>query len=271
MTSTDERVVVNGTRLHVRLDGPRDAPAVVLAHSLGTELSLWDLQVPALAARYRVVRYDARGHGQSDPPAGPITLDTLAGDLLGLIAHYRIAQAHLVGLSLGALTVLAAALRVEPAVKSIAVCDTRADVPPDFVRSIDERNTIIRAEGLKALTQSQPQKWLSPESVAKRPELVDRVRSMFVKTSAEGFIACTEAVKTSGLSARLGAIKLPALFVAADQDAGLPVEVMRSMAAQVEGSRFTIISGAGHLSNLEQPSEFNAALLAFLDDVSAWP
>jgi 3-oxoadipate enol-lactonase len=264
----EEHVGINGSQLRVRLEGREDAPAVVLAHSLGTDMRLWDAQVPALASNYRVMRYDARGHGQSDTPTGGVTIDLLAGDLLDLIDYWDIKRAHVVGVSLGALTALAVALRGHAAVKSVTVCNTHVHVSEDFAKAIDERNQLVRKEGLAPLADTLPRRWLSPATAAARPDLLEKLRAMLLKTSPEGFMAGAEAVKTNGLSDRLDGIKLPALFVASDQDAGVPADVMRGMQARVASAEFAEIAGAGHLANVDQPDAFNAALLQFLGRIS---
>lgn len=264
----EEHVGINGSQLRYRLEGREDAPAVVLAHSLGTDMRLWDAQIPALVSGYRVLRYDARGHGQSDPPAGGVTIELLADDLLDLIDYCDIKRAHVVGVSIGALTALSVALRGHAAVRSIAVCNTRVDVPPEFAQAIDERNALVRAEGLAPLADTQPLNWVSSSTAANRPDLVEKLRAMFLATSPEGFTACAEAVKAGPLADKLDGIKLPALFVASDQDAGLASEVMRAMQARVAGSEFVEIPSAGHLPNFEQPDAFNAALLRFLARVA---
>ena len=260
-------IAVAGTRLWVRLEGREDAPVVVLVHSLGTELRLWDEQIPALAASYKVLRYHSRGHGRSEAPSGPYSVDLLASDLLGLLAHFAVQRAHVVGVSLGALTAIAIGLRSPPVVASIAVCDTRTDVSEEFAQAIDARNVFIRANGMEPIARSAPERWLSPITLSSRPDLVEKVSGMVRGASPEGFIACAEAVKTAGLDERLSKIRLPALFVAGTDDPGLPVQVIRNMQRRINGSRFAEIPSAGHLSPMENPAAFNAALLQFLADV----
>jgi 3-oxoadipate enol-lactonase len=255
---------VNGTRLRVRKEGGADGVPVVLIHSLGTNLELWDSQIGALGAERPVIRYDTRGHGGSGAPPLPYAFSDLVDDLLGVIRHYGIGRAHVVGISLGALTALEAALSGAPEIASIAVCDSRADMPPEFARGIDERNALIRENGIAAIADAMVERWLTPATIAGRPDVAGKVREMVLATSVEGFAGCSEAIKTSGLMDRIDAIGLPSLFVAADSDGGLPVEVMRGMQTRVPGSGFACIPAAGHLSNLDQPAVFNAILAAHL-------
>jgi 3-oxoadipate enol-lactonase len=255
---------VNGTKLHVMTDGAEAAPCVVLIHSLGTNANLYDGQVPALAKDFRVLRYDMRGHGRSSAPPGPYSMDTLVDDLLGLLARFKIARAHLVGISLGALTAIAAAQRGTAQIASFAFCDSRADMSADFVKAIDDRNRLVREQGMEAIAKPVVTRWLTPTTMAQKPDVAEKVSQMVRTTPVEGFIACTEAIKGNKILERLSAVKVPSLFLAGDQDPGLPTEVMHRMQIQVPRSEFSVLVGASHLSNLDQQHSFNHVLLAFL-------
>jgi 3-oxoadipate enol-lactonase len=256
---------VNGTRLHYRLDGAAGAPVVALVNSLATDLTMWDAQIPALAARYRVLRYDARGHGRSAAPAGPYSMGMLVDDLLGLLAFVRAERVHVVGVSLGGLAALATALRRPPDLVGIVACDCRADMPPEFAAGIDARNRLVREQGMQAIVATMVERWFTPPTLAAKPAWLDAIRRMIGETSVEGFTGCAEAIKKSGLRPRVGSIRLPSLFVVGTQDAALPVAMMQAMQMEVPGSRFAAIADAGHLPNVERPEDFNAALLEFLD------
>lgn len=260
----DERVEVGGTTLRAKVEGKPDGPWVVLVHSLGTNMDLWDPQVAAFGADYRILRYDLRGHGGSGAPTPPYRMDDLAGDLLGLLKHFGIARAHVVGISLGALLALEVAIRKAPEIASISVCDSRADMPAEFAKAIDDRNILIRGKGMTAIADAMTERWLTPATRKERPAIAEKVRDMVLAASVEGFAGCSEAIKGSGLMERMDAIRLPSLFVAADQDGGLPIEVMRAMQLKVPGSGFGVVPAASHLSNLEQPEIFNAMVLGFI-------
>lgn len=257
--------IVNGVRLHYRLDGPEGAPVVALVNSLGTDLTMWAPQIAALTPRYRVLRHDTRGHGKSEAPPGPYTMDVLADDVLGLVSHVGAPHFHVVGISLGGLEALAIGLRVPVGLASIAICNSRIDVPPEGARAMDERVRLVREQGMTPLAETMIQRWFTPPTLAARPAYLDAVRRMLLSTSVEGFAGCAAAIKGSGLSKRVAALRLPTLFLVGDQDAALPVDLMRQVQSQVPGAQSVVIRGAGHLSNLEQPAAFNEALLAFLD------
>jgi 3-oxoadipate enol-lactonase len=269
MTDFEATIPVNGTKLHVRLEGPEAAPVVALVNSLATDLAIWDQQVPALVPHYRVLRYDVRGHGRSDAPPSPYTMDLLTDDLFALLAHFKAGPAHVVGVSLGGLIAMAAALARPTDLAGIAVCDSRADMPPEFARGIDDRNVLVREKGTQAIADMMVGRWFTPATLAAKPAYLETIRQMIRGTSVEGFTGCAAAIKLSGLRARVAQIRVPALFVVGDQDAALPVELMRAMQAEVPNARFAEIEGAGHLANVEQPERFNAALLDFLGR-TAW-
>jgi len=258
-------VRVNGVRLHARVQGQADGPVVAFVNSLATDHRIWDQQIPALDTKYRVIRYDARGHGRSEAPAGPYAIDMLVDDLFALLDHFGCARAHVVGVSLGGLTAMAAALRHSPTVAGIVPCACRADMPPEFAAGIDSRNALVREKGLDAIAETMVERWFPASIRAAGPAYVETIRQMIRATSVAGFIGSAEAVKTSGIRPRVHAIAVPALFVIGDQDAAFPVELMRAMQEEVRGSELAVIEGAGHLVNVDQPVAFNAALTAFLD------
>lgn len=267
-THFEGKLPVTGTQLHVRLEGTEGAPVVALLNSLATDLSVWDHQIAALTPHYRVLRYDVRGHGRSDAPPGPYTMDLLTDDLFALLAHFKAGRAHVVGVSLGGLIAMAAALRRPAELTSIAVCDSRADMPPEFARGIDDRNRLVREQGTQAIADAMVQRWFTAATLEAKPDYLELIRRMIRSTSVEGFTGCAEAIKLSGLRPRIAQIRVPAMFVVGDQDAALPVELMRAMQAEVPGARFAEIRGASHLANYEQPARFNEALLGFLGEAA---
>jgi 3-oxoadipate enol-lactonase len=260
---TEEDLAVNGTTLHVRRDG-KSGPWVVLLNSLATDLTMWEPQIPALAQRFRVLRFDARGHGESAAPPAPYTMDLLVDDVLALLAHHGIARAHLVGLSLGGVLACAAALKAPASVASIVCCDSRVEMPAEFLPAMEERNRLVRAQGIEAVVEPFVARWFTPAGLTAAPQAVERVRAMIRRTSVEGFVGCAEALKAARVLGRLGEIRVPSLFLVGDQDVAVPTQVMQDQRARVPGSRYVEIAAAGHVSNIEQPTAFNEALLDFL-------
>lgn len=264
-----DTATVNGVRLNFRLEGPDGAPVVALVNSLGTDLTMWDPQIAALTQRYRVLRHDTRGHGKSPAPPAPYSLDNLADDVLGLLSHVGAEPFHVVGISLGGLVAASIGLRRPRGLASVAICDSRIDVPPEGAKAIDDRVNLVRAQGMKPLAEAMIQRWFTAATLKAAPAYLDAVRRMLLETSIEGFAGCAAAIKNSDLSARIANLYVPALFVVGAQDVALPIPIMEQVQTQIARARSAIIPDAGHLSNLEQPAAFNAALLAFLDGVKA--
>jgi len=263
--ATEKKTVdSNGTKLHVQIDGPEGAPWVVLIHSLGANAALFDGQAAALAQQYRVLRYDMRGHGKSAAPRGPYSMNVLTDDLFGLFSRFKIARTHVVGVSLGALTALAAAQRNAPQIASIVFCSARVDLSPKFVKMIDDRNRVVRDQGMNSIAKLMAMRWLAPATFSGRPDVARKVEEMVRTTPVEGFVACAEAIKTHRVTERLTAVKVPSLFIAGDQDPSLSTEAMHRVQVTVPHSSFSVLIGASHLANLDQPHSFNVVLGNFL-------
>ena len=263
--SAEGAIAVAGATLHYRIDGSAEAPWVTLSNSIGASLEMWDGQVAALQDRYRLLRYDTRGHGRSAAEGDDFTFPMLVGDVVALWDALGIARSGVVGLSLGGMTALGLALDHPERVVALACCDARADAPPPYVELWNARIAAIRASGVEAVVEPTVERVFSAPFVASPSPVLDRVRAMVRATSANGYIGCGRALQRLAYLPRLGEIRAPALYVVGRQDAGAPPETMRAMHERTPGSRFVEIDPGGHLSNLENPADFNRALAAFLD------
>jgi 3-oxoadipate enol-lactonase/4-carboxymuconolactone decarboxylase len=236
---------------------------VVLGGSLGSTLSMWDPQVEALTERFCVVRYDARGHGASPVPAGPYSLDDLADDLLALLDRLGVERAHLVGLSLGAMTAMRLAARAPSRVDRLALLCTSAGFPTSSPWA--ERAATVRAEGTAAIAEAVVDRWFTPRLREAEPALVERMRAMVAAIPAEGYASCCGAIERMDLRDDLARISAPTLALAGADDPATPPEHLATIAAGIPGARLLVLPQAAHLANLEQPAAVNAALLAHLD------
>jgi 3-oxoadipate enol-lactonase len=244
------------------IDGPEDAPVVVLSNSLGATRGMWDPQVPALAERYRVVTYDARGHGRSPAPAGPYTLDDLVDDLVALLDRLGAQRAHVAGLSLGGMTALRLAAREPQRVSRLVVlCSSAKTEPQGFL----DRAAAARAEGTASFAPTVVSRWLTPSYAAAHPDLVARLEAMVAGADDEGYAACAEVVGTVDLRADLGRITAPTLVVSGAEDPALPPEHQRAIADGIPGAELISLSPGAHLANLEQPLQVTGALLGHFD------
>jgi 3-oxoadipate enol-lactonase len=264
-----DRVVANGIAFHASVAGPSGAPWLTFSNSHATDLSLWDEQAARLQDRFRVLRYDTRGHGRTEATDGPYNFDLLAADVIALWDTLGIARSHFVGLSLGGTTGIEVALRYPGRVASLAACDCRCNAPPEFSASWDPRIAAARVEGMRALVEPTIQRWFTPAFRERSPPLLDKVRGMIRGTSVAGYVGCAEALKRIDCEPRLFAIRCPTLFLTGDKDPSAPPDLMRGWQSRVPDSRLTIIDNAAHITNIEQPTAFNAALDIFLGAIES--
>ena len=244
------------------VDGPRDAPVVLLSNSLGATRAMWDPQVPALAERYRVVSYDTRGHGASPAPDGPYTLDDLVDDVLALLDRVGAERAHVVGLSLGGMTALRLAAREPQRVHRLAVlCSSAKTEPQGFL----DRAAAARADGTASFAPAVVSRWLTPPYAAEHPDLVARLEAMVAGADDEGYAACAEVVGRLDLREDLARVTVPTLVVSGAEDPALPPAHQQAIADGIGGAELLTVSPGAHLANLEQPLQVSGALLGHLD------
>jgi 3-oxoadipate enol-lactonase len=248
--------------VHHRLDGPEDAPVLVLSNSLGTTHRMWDSQLDALTERFRVLRYDTRGHGQSPVPPGPYSVDELAADVLALLDRLEVERAMWAGVSLGGMTGLWVAATVPERIDRLVACCTAAHLPP--VDMWEDRAETARSEGMGALAETTLGRWFTPAFHESDPDTVDRFRADLLAIPPEGYAGCCIAISQHDVRDRLGAIEAPTLVIAGEDDPSTPPEKAEEIAAGVSGSRLEVLAGARHLANVERADEVNDLLLEHL-------
>lgn len=256
-------VLTESAPVHHRIEGRDDGPAVVLSNSLGTTHRMWDLQTPALGVGHRVVRYDTRGHGASPVPPGPYAIDELADDLLALLDRLQIARAHLVGLSLGGMTVLSLAARHPDRVASLSLLCTSAMLHERH--DWPARAAAVRADGTEAVADTVVGRWFTPGFVARQPGLAASYRSMMVSTPAEGYAACCDAIAAMDQRDRLGSIAARTLVVAGADDEATPPDHLAGIAAGIASARLVVLDDAAHLANVERSDQVTRLLLDHVD------
>ena len=243
-------------------DLPEDAPVVVLSNSLGTTHAMWDPQVPALAERLRVVRYDTRGHGRSPVPEGPYSIDDLADDLLALLDRLGVEKAHVVGLSLGGMTAMRLAARNPERVDRLAVLCTSAQLGP--AQAWLDRAATVRAEGTGAVADAVVARWYTPAFAAAHPDRVEAAKAMISSIAPEGYASCCEAIAAMDLTGDLPDITAPTLAVAGADDPATPPEHLERIAAAVKDGRLLVVPQSAHIASQEQPEAVTRALLDHL-------
>jgi 3-oxoadipate enol-lactonase/4-carboxymuconolactone decarboxylase len=253
---------VSAVDLHYAVEGPEGAPVVVLVGSLGSTLEMWEPQVSALSERFRVVRYDTRGHGRSPVPPGPYTLDDLVDDHVALLDALDVERASVVGLSLGGMIALRLAAREPHRVERVAALCTSALLGP--AQAWRDRAATVRAQGTAAVADAVLERWFTAELAAAQPALVARMREMVSGTPAEGYASCCEAVADMDLRADLRQVCAPVLAVAGADDPATPPEHLAVIAAGVPDGRLVVLDRAAHLASVERADAVNAALLVHL-------
>lgn len=249
-------------RLAYRLDGPEDAPVVVLSNALGTTLEMWRPQVRALAVTRRLLRYDHRGHGRSEVPPGPYAIADLGADLLELLDRLGIERCSFAGISLGGVIGMWLAAAAAERIDRLALVSTvtRFGSRDGWIQRAAE----VRAQGMAGTAAAAIERWFTPALRAREPALVERFRLMLEQTPPEGYAGCCEALAECDFAGRLGAIRAPTLVVAAEFDATAPPDQARSMAAAIQRSRLVVIEGAAHMANVDRPEVVTAALVEHL-------
>ena len=256
-------IQVNGVDLYYELSGPTGAPVAVFSNSLGTTLAMWDAVIPALRGRYRVLRYDTRGHGRSQVLDQPITMDDLAADLIGLFDGLEITQAHVVGLSLGGMTGQALASRYPDRVISLTLMATTAYMPTQA--SWDERASLVRAQGTAAIVEATMGRWFTPHYPERARERVSPVREVFIGIDPTGYAVCCNAIGRMDLRPIIHQITAPTLVIAGADDPATPVAMSEEIRSSVPGAEMVVLPQAAHLLAVEQAERVGAYLISFLD------
>jgi 3-oxoadipate enol-lactonase len=246
------------------VEGPRDAPVLVLGNPIGTTRDVWAYQVPVLSRYFRVVRYEPRGHGapgaQSPAPKGPYAIAELGADVLAALNGHGIERFGFAGVSLGGMTGIWLAANAPERVTSLAVCCAALTPTPD-ARAWHDRAALVRAEGMAALAGAVVPRWFTPRFVASEPERVATVVAMLKGTNPEGYAGCGEAIAAMDLRPYLGSVKAPALVVSGAEDVAAPPSVGAYTARAIPGARLRVIQAASHFAHYEKPGPVTDALL----------
>jgi 3-oxoadipate enol-lactonase len=252
---------ISGGRLHYQFDGDTEAPVLILSNSLGLDLSMWQRQVAALSLRFRVLRYDSRGQGRSLVTAGPYSIEVLARDVLALLDRLEIQRVDFCGLSLGGMVGMWLAAHEPARVGKLVLANTTALLPPPA--TWDARIKSVQEGGIITIVDLVIERWFTPAFRESRPLDVESARHALLATSPEGYIACVAAIRDMDLRVELGSIRSRTLVIAGHLDPATPPAMGRTIAEAIDGARFIELL-ASHLSNIEAPEAFNAAVLDLL-------
>lgn len=258
------RTEAAGIAFNTKIDGPEGAPWIVLSNSLGSNLGMWDEQIDLLTSTYRVLRYDHRGHGGTDVTDGPYSWAQLTGDVIALMDALGIERADFMGLSMGLMTGLGLGIGHGSRFGRMVLCDGRADAPEPFRAMWDQRIATVREGGMTAMAEATLPMWLSEDFRAADPARASALKAMIETTDPAGYIACCQALQTLDYLKDAGTISNDVLCLTGSQDKGAMPDVVKGIAAAIPGAAYTEIAGAHHISNVDAPEAFNAAIADFL-------
>lgn len=254
-------VEANGISINVQIDGADSAQPLVFSNSLGTNLHMWDAQAAALSKKFRVIRYDTRGHGKTSAPAYPYTVDMLGRDAIALFDALKLNKVRFCGLSMGGMIGMWLARNAPQRIEKLVVSNTAAKFGvPDVW---NQRVVGVREQGMKSITQGVLERWFTKRFREKSPKEVERIEAMLHTTPAEGYIGNCAAVRDVDQRWTIGEIRLPTMVIGGKQDPATPFEAAEFIAKRIPGAKLVALDAA-HLSNIEEPEKFTKALEEFL-------
>lgn len=264
-----KQVTSQDVQLRVEHTPRPGAPALLLLNSLGTSFEMWDDQFEPLSERFELIRFDARGHGKSTTGTHKeATIDLLATDALNVLDACGVARAHLCGLSLGGMIAMHIAAKWPDRVLKAALCSTTPHMPPR--ETWDTRIQTVLTQGPAALVEATMGRWFTPQFHQAHPEKIDKIRALFLETSPQGFAACCAAIREMDQRESIKNISAKTLIIGGTHDAGTTPAMAESMANTIPEAKLVLLDAA-HLSNIERPDDFNAALIEFLQGELAAP
>jgi 3-oxoadipate enol-lactonase len=251
----------DGCSIHVETEGRERAHVLMLSNSLGTTLQMWNCQVAAFTEHFRLVRYDARGHGESGVPPGPYTMERLGRDVLAILDALQIEKTSWCGLSMGGMVGQWLAATAPSRVQRLVLSNTASYFPDKSVWN--ERLRLVREKGIAAFAPQNMERWFTKQFRERSSDVVARVQEMFASTPLEGYLACGAAVRDMDHRELLPKIRAPTLVVAGKYDQATPPEANEYISNSIPGARFALLDAA-HLSNIEQPQHYTRTVLDFL-------
>lgn len=251
---------VGNVTLHYKVEGPDDGAPLVFVNSLGADLRVWDGVATYFTDKYRLVRYDKRGHGLSDSPPGPYSLADERADLAGLLQSLGISRPIVVGVSVGGM--IAVDYAAHHPVRALIVCDSALRFAT--AEFWNERSAAIRREGMAAVAPRLAPRWFAPDFAEREPAAYRGYVNMLARTPAQGYIATCDLLAQEDVIEQAGAVQAPALVVGGAQDVSSPPQMVQALAEALPNAQFELIENAGHLPCVEQPAALAQTMAAFL-------
>ena len=249
-------------QIHYSLEGSTSKPVLVFANSLGTDLSMWDPQVPESLKSLRALRHDTRGHGKSSVTPGPYSIEQLAKDVAALADSLKLDRFHFCGLSMGGMIGMWLAANASERLNKLVLASTAAKIgtPETWNTRIDT----VREQGMKPVARATMERWFTPAWRTKNLQTVARIQRMVEAAHPEGYIACCAAVRDFDFREQLAKIRVPTLVISGTHDPATTTADGRFLTEHIPGSRYVELNAA-HLSNLEDPDRFTREVMTFLN------
>ena len=252
----------NGLTLHAVESGSVTGPAVVFAHALGSDLTMWDAVVAKLPQSLRLIRMDMRGHGKSPCPEGPYPMGDLVGDAARCLDRLGVKDCVVVGLSIGGIIAQGLAAERLDLVRGLVMSNTAAKIGTPSIW--EDRIKAVRDGGFDTMVEATMQRWFSRATHRDHPEVVNVARARMHATPTTGYLGCMEAIANTDLYESTVRLRLPTLVIAGSEDGSTPADLVRETAGLIPGARFHLVRGAGHMPPVENPDEFTEILSSFL-------
>jgi 3-oxoadipate enol-lactonase len=251
----------DGCPIYVEATGSESAPALMLSNSLGTTLNMWDDQAGEWAKHFRLIRYDRRGHGRSGVPQGPYSMERFGRDVISVLDALKIKKTNWCGLSMGGMVGQWLGANAPDRVEKLVLSNTNfyyADKGP-----WNDRIKFVRENGLAKLVDPNMERWFTAGFRAKAPDVLARMKAIFLTTDQAGYIACCEAIRDMDFRASNPTITAPTLVIVGAQDPATPPSAGEAIAAQIKGAKLASLDAA-HIANMEQPKLYTETVLNFL-------
>jgi 3-oxoadipate enol-lactonase len=260
------KIQVRDIAIEYDLDGPEEAPVLMLHHSLATSGMIWEELNIALAQYYRVLRFDARGHGLSDAPVGPYSFEQLVGDATGLMEALNIEKAYHVGLSMGGMVSQCLGFMAPERVAGLILVSTTSDLPEEARSAWDKRLASVRSAGIEPLVEATIKRWFTKDFRDGGDSVIGETADLIRNTPVEGYCGWGAAIRDIHLTPRLGEITAPTLGMVGANDPGTPVAMSQTIQQAIPGAKLQVFENVSHMLPLQQPDRFIESLIDFIED-----
>ena len=254
---------VNGINIHYKLEGPENGPTIVFSNSLGTDMRIWDEVISYLPKNLKILRYDKRGHGLSDCPNSPYSMGTLVKDIESLMDTLKLKNSLLVGLSIGGMIAQGLAVKRLDLVRAMVLSNTAAKIGNREIW--EDRINMVKSFGMKALTEETMKRWFSNDFLESKG--IHKWKNMDERQPVEGYIGCAHAISGTDFYTPTSSLRLPTIAIAGSEDGSTPPDLVRETSNLIPGSKFNLISGAGHIPCVEAPIKYANILSGFMKEL----